>query len=479
MSIVELSLSMYQSSAKIMYILLPLIFLGRVVYANVFGSAEDHLENLKTVVVYFLLVGGFEIVLPYLIDLPRLISSYYDVKLNLDYDEIMQAYVVSEKKSSWSFDILSVLDGFTSILESLVQILVDLLFLLLALLTPIVILLSVMLNLGVGVKLMFGLFFILATWNVAIAACEIFLKEMALNQKWEMNMFFVGFLAAAMKLLSGATNILMILKSQAASGVMKSLKMGMGALSGGASTFSATGSKGSTAYAENSYSGATSFDAKLERMPPPQTAGTFAGVARAENRIRQNEIARQDMMKARDNLGLNSKQNSSQKAQNSGGSQKSSSSISSSSSSSGSYSSDLKSSSSGNSKMESSVTSSQNSQNQSSNSDNSSSADSPKISEYSGTEAAAWSKNSENLKSMSTGDLKTAMNDFSAKKDAPITANSETDNGSYKRQIRDNTEYNRAYWNTRNELKQRQAAGDSEADEALQTGHMDRKKGRK
>jgi hypothetical protein len=83
------------------------------------------------------------------------------------------------------------------------------------------------------------------------------------------------------------------------------------------------------------------------------------------------------------------------------------------------------------------------------------------------------------MKNTPTSELSAAMNDFSSKKEAPITANSESDNGAYKSQIRDKTEFDKAYWNTRNELKQRQASGDSEADEALQTGHMDRKKGRK
>lgn len=481
MTVADYATTLYTSSANIMYVMLPVVFLGKVVYSNFFGSSEDHLENLKTLVIYFLLIKGFQAVLPYLIDLPHLINGYYDAHTKTNADQIVNAYAKSEQSSSLSFDILSFLDFVTEILEWLVSMLVDVLFLLLALMAPIVILLSVMLNLGIGIKLIFGLFFILSTWNVALAACDVLLKEMAQNKTVEMNMFIVGLSTVILKIIAGATNILMILKSQAASGVMKSLKMGMGALSGGASSFSATGSKGSTAYAGNSYSGASSLDAKLERMPPPQTAGTFAGVARAENRIRQNEIARQDMMKARENLGLNSKQNGSQKAQNSSGSQKSSSSISSSSSSSGSYISDSKTSSSGSSKMESSVTSNQNSQNQSSNSDNSSSADSRKISEYSGSEALSWSKNTDNLKTMSTGDLKSAMNDFSAKKDAPIGFNQENQpsTGAYKSAISDRVDFERSYYNTRNELKQRQAAGDSEADEALQTGHMDRKKGRK
>ena len=485
MTVADYATSLYNSSASIMYVMLPVIFLGKVVYSNFFGSSEDHLENLKTLVIYFLLVKGFQQVLPYLIDLPHLINNYYDAATKTNADQIVNAYAKSEQSSSLSFDILSFLDFITEILEWLVSMLVDVLFLLLALMAPIVILLSVMLNLGIGVKLIFGLFFILSTWNVALAACDVLLKQMAQNKTVEMNMFIVGLATVILKILAGATNILMILKSQAASGVMKSLKMGMGTLSGGAASLASTGSKGSTAYAGGSQSGASSLDSKLERMPPPQTAGTFAGVARAENRIRQAEIARQDFMKARDNLGLNSKQNNSQKGQNSksaanSSSQKSSSLTNSTSSASvGSYSSDSKSSASDSSNVESSLSSSQSSQNQSSNSESTSDSERKKISEYSGSEALSWSKDPDNLKSLSTGELKSAMNDFSSKKNAPITADHITDNGAYKSQIYDRVDFEKSFWNTRNELKQRQAAGDSEADEALQSGHMDRKKGRK
>ena len=487
----NLATSFYDKSFELMMLLLPVIFLGKVVFSNLFGSAEDHFDNLKTLVMYFFFMYGFKIILPHLIDLPYLIHTIYDKNITAQFDSssLFAKYVEAEKSSAWSFDYLTVIDSIISAIEFLVQILISALFVLLALLAPIIIMLSVMLNLGVGVKLLFGIMFIMGTWNVAIIACDIMVKEMLINSPAGLNTWIMPLIGAGLKILAGATNILLVLKSQAASGMMKSLKMGMGSLGGGNSKFSsamAQGSKGSASSAVNSYNGSTGLDAKLERMPPPQAANTFAGLARAENRIRQNEVHRSDMMKARENLGLDPKQKNSQKGSNSqnpifNSSQKTNNSNSLESSSSDSYNLDSKNSSSERSKLDSKTNSGQKSQNQSSNTNTVLSGDSKKLSEYSGSEAASWSKNKDNLKNMSTGDLKNAMNDFSAKKDAPVEFNQENQpyTGAYKSAISDRVDFEKSYYNTRNELKNRQALGDSEADEALQSGHIEKKRGRK
>lgn len=485
MTVADYATSLYTSSANIMFVMLPIVFLGRVVYSNFFGSSEDHFDNLKTLVIYVVLIKGFQVLLPYLIDLPHLINAYYDASTKTTADEVVNAYARSEQSSSLTFDVLSFLDFITELLELVVSFLVDVLFLLFALITPIVILLSVMMNLGIGVKLLFGLFFILATWNVSLAACDVFLKQIAQNKTVELNMFIVGLSAVMLKIVAGATNMLLILKSQAASGVMKSLKMGMSTFSGGVSNFSQAGSK-TTAYANGSYAGSGNLDAKLERMPPPNQAGTFAGVARAENRIKQAEIARQDMITARKNLGLDSKKSSPPSNAKSSSAQSASSSIAKTSSSSAESTSSF----SGSSKMESSFSSNssdnssassnssiQSSENQSSNS----SVSAESVSQMSGREAYSWSRSSENLSTMPTKELASVMNGFSSKKNAdiPFTKENEPVFGGYKSAIADRTDFDRAYWNARNEIKNRQKSGDTEADEALQTGHIEKKKGRK
>jgi hypothetical protein len=268
MTVADFSVQLFNSSANIMMVLLPVIFLGRITYSGMFGGYEDHIDNIKTLLIYLVFIKGFQYLLPYLVDLPHLINSYYNSKMNFDVNQILSSFAKSEQQSSLSFDVLSLLDAVTDLLEMLVQFLVDILFLVLSLLAPIIILLSVMLNLGVGVKLLFGLYFILATWNVAIAACDVFVKEIA-TKNMDMNIFIVALMAVFLKIVVGLTNVLLILKSQALGGVTRSLAM---IKSSGYGSISKTGEGN---YRTSAASTATYSNQKLERSNFQKTANGF------------------------------------------------------------------------------------------------------------------------------------------------------------------------------------------------------------
>lgn len=303
----KLAIDFYDRSFQLMLLLLPLIFLGKVVFSNFFGSAEDHFDNLKTLVMYLVLMYGFKLILPYMIDLPYLISNYYSKSVVATYDNssYFAKYVEAEKNSSWSFDFLTVVTAIIRFFEMLVQIVISALFVLLALLAPIIIMLSVMLNLGVGVKLLFGVMFIMSTWNIAIAACEIMVKETLINSPAGVMTFITPFIGASLKILAGATNILLVLKSQAGGatfgkgiGALKNGLMSMGSRSSNSSNFAGA----NAAFAVADVSG--SLDDKLSRMPISNESGTMAGISKAENNLKQGQARDEDLKKARENLGI-------------------------------------------------------------------------------------------------------------------------------------------------------------------------------
>lgn len=484
MTIADFSVQLFNSSANIMLVLLPVIFLGKITYANMFGAYEDHIDNVKTLFVYLVFIKGFQYLLPYLVDLPHLINNYYNSKMNFDVNQILSSFAKSEEGSSLSFDILSILDAFTDLLEMLVQLIVDILFLVLSLLAPIIILLSVMLNLGVGVKLLFGIFFILATWNAAIAACDVFLKEIA-TRSMDMNMFVVALMSVLLKIIAGFTNILLVLKSPAAGGVAKglsSLKSGlMGDFSKTQGSSFSGRSQSSFAYANNS-----SLDQKLSRSQPTEV-GTFAGVSKAESYLKNREIWNADIKKAAQNLGLDKKTSEGNKNKKIASQQNEAAPTS----NDGTSSLDLSASVNSKSSYDSSqITTSSVAANVSEN------HSMPLDREASSKTALDWSQDKSNLAKLSDNDLKESMDYFSSQKKnfgalaaeqskAMNAANPNNDSIAPARG--DAVNYERAFLNVRDEAKKRKnevnrktsPATPETSEDSMQTGHLDKKKGRR
>lgn len=296
----KLAIDLYESSFKLMLILLPIIFLGTLIFNNFFGTIEDQFEGLKNLAVYMLIAYGFKLILPFLIDLPYLVNETYKSNLSLNYDQALQKYVVSEQNSSWSFDIISVFEGIVQVLEAIVQIIVDMLFVFLSLIAPIIIMLSVMLNLGVGVKLLFGLMFILSTWNISIVACDLMVKNI-ITSDWNLNAFIVSLMGVTLKILAGAANILLALKSQAGGAVFgKSLGVIGNAMK-------SAGSKGGSAiqsYATNTGAGLEDKMIADALRSPPTVSGTVGGLALADRKLAQQQAAYENMRQAYAKAGI-------------------------------------------------------------------------------------------------------------------------------------------------------------------------------
>tara|TARA_B100001248_G_C27397386_1_gene466607 strand:+ start:3283 stop:4434 length:1152 start_codon:yes stop_codon:yes gene_type:complete len=173
------------------FFLLPL-YLVRAFYFSVSGASPNEVGRLlKSVVLYFMLFYSFSYVLEIILSLPEVIDKEISIH-NEAYRESDISFI--------PYAIRQLLGTITAMLFDLGKVVFSIFILIMSGIAPIVFLLGSILNIGIGLKLFFGLIVIASTWPIMWWALDYMFFYMA---KGESGLFvlvldlFISFLKVA------------------------------------------------------------------------------------------------------------------------------------------------------------------------------------------------------------------------------------------------------------------------------------------
>ncbi len=170
-SVLQVSMAAFDKASGATNVFVAPLLIARFAYANVTGSQSlEYSSAIKGVILYFVLITGFEPILRILLILPE----HFVPEFSLD---VFKSVKETQDASSSVLGLVpSVL---TWTLESLVAVLYyAAMFLnfavavLMAAMAPIIFLLGAILGIGLGVRTFFGLLVTVCAWPVVFAACE-------------------------------------------------------------------------------------------------------------------------------------------------------------------------------------------------------------------------------------------------------------------------------------------------------------------
>ncbi len=206
----DIAVMLFTETSRITNILAPIFFLAKTVYSNVLGSTDDHIENVKSMLTYFVIIKGMEFLLPYILDYPIQLHEYMANINGGDLDRMVSNSIEGISTGmSWYIKSLNFI---TEVVYVIGEAFMNLAFYLLAVMGPLIILLSVMAGLGVGIKLYISVLFICASWPIIFAALDLFTVKFLMENKGIMALMG-GLLAATMKILGPMGLLATALKS--------------------------------------------------------------------------------------------------------------------------------------------------------------------------------------------------------------------------------------------------------------------------
>ncbi|HPI39348.1 MAG TPA: hypothetical protein PLJ21_01005 [Pseudobdellovibrionaceae bacterium] len=150
------------------WFVLPL-FLIRVFYAQITGDSSEVRSAIKGVLLYFILIASFSVILDLLLQIPQSFLPDFSSRAisekteNLTKEEVGKFELVL--KSSPEI-LIYVMESILAIVYWIMLILHILVMVLLSSMAPIIFLLSCVLNIGVPVRVFFGLIIMSSTWPV-------------------------------------------------------------------------------------------------------------------------------------------------------------------------------------------------------------------------------------------------------------------------------------------------------------------------
>jgi hypothetical protein len=145
----------------------PVLFLMRIVYANVTGSSShEYTDAIKGAVTYWILILAFGYILNVLLIIPEVFLPDFNTATALKHAPQQQedgSYPILE---GIPFGIRLILEAISAFFYHLAVAIHQLMMIMMSGIAPIVILFATMLGLGIGVKIFFGLMVLASCWPV-------------------------------------------------------------------------------------------------------------------------------------------------------------------------------------------------------------------------------------------------------------------------------------------------------------------------